>query len=238
MEPPKPDNSAPHARANDLHSAIHEINNPLESLLNLLYLAESDPAISQATRDHLKMAQAEVMRVAKIAQTAMKRIPNGETTEETDVGALLGSVLELHKSKLDRHKVSASTRNDSDATAFVYPERMRQVFSNLLLNAVDAMPLGGKIYAKISKTREWSGRQRRGLRITIGDTGTGISADILSRICEPFFTTKGPHGNGMGLAIIRDIVAQHDGNLKIRSNTTVGKSGSIFSIFVPSKTRA
>ena len=97
------------------------------------------------------------MRVSKIAQAAMKRVPRRETAEATDVAALLTSVLELHKPKLDRHNVSASTRNDDNATAVIYPEQMRQVFSNLLLNAIDAMPKGGKVFAKISKTQEWVG---------------------------------------------------------------------------------
>ncbi len=218
-----------------LTSALHEINNPLESLLNLLYLVETDPAISQASRDHLKMAQAEVMRVSTIAQAAMKRVPRREPAEATDVAALLSSVLELHKPKLDRNNVSASTRNDDDATAVIYPEQMRQVFSNLLLNAVDAMPKGGKVFARISKTQEWSGQERSGMRITIADTGTGIAADILSRVREPFFTTKGAFGNGMGLAIVQDIIAHHQGRLKIRSSTRSGKSGSVFSIFIPVK---
>ena len=177
------------------------------------------------------------MRVSKIAQAAMKRVPRRETAEETDVAGLLSSVLELHRPKLDRHNVSASTRNDDDATAVIYPEQMRQVFSNLLLNAIDAMPKGGKVFAKISRTQEWSGQRRSGVRITIGDTGTGIAADILSRVREAFFTTKGANGNGMGLTIVQEIVAHHQGKLKIRSSTRSGKSGSVFSIFIPAKRR-
>ena len=238
MEGPKQRTPEPRRTpGRSLTSALHEINNPLESLLNLLYLVETDPAISQASRDHLKMAQAEVMRVSKIAQAAMKRVPRRETAEATDVAALLASVLELHKPKLDRHNVSASTRNDDHATAVIYPEQMRQVFSNLLLNAIDAMPKGGKVLAKISRTQEWIGQERSGLRITIADTGTGIAEDILSRVREPFFTTKGAYGNGMGLAIVQEIIAHHQGRLKIRSSTKSGKSGSVFSIFIPAKGR-
>jgi signal transduction histidine kinase len=229
---------APRAPGRSLTSALHEINNPLESLLNLLYLVEADPGISQDSRDHLKMAQAEVMRVSKIAQAAMKRVPCREIAEATNVAALLSSVLELHKPKFDRHQISATTRNDDDATAVIYPEQMRRVFSNLLLNAIDAMPKGGKVFARISKTQEWCGQERDGLRITIADTGTGIAADILSRVREPFFTTKGAYGNGMGLSIVQEIIAHHQGRMRIRSSTRSGKSGSIFSIFIPAKGRA
>lgn len=151
------------------------------------------------------------------------------------MAALLASVLELHKAKLDRHYVSASTRNDDEATAVIHPEQMRQVFSNLVLNAIDAMPKGGKVFAKISKIQEWCGKGRSGVRITIADTGTGIAKDILSRVREPFFTTKGARGNGMGLAVVQEIVAHHQGRMKIRSSTRSGKSGSVFSIFIPSQ---
>jgi signal transduction histidine kinase len=238
MDGPKEHNFAPRAPGRSLTSALHEINNPLESLLNLLYLVETDEGISQASRERVKMAQAEVMRVSKIAQAAMKRVPRRDTAEEIDMAELLSSILELHKPKLARHKVLTSTRYDDCATAIVYPEQIRQVFSNLLLNAVDAMPMGGKIVAKISKTHEWCDPERVGLRVSIADTGTGIAADILSRVREPFFTTKGAHGNGMGLAIVNDIVAHHQGSMKIRSCTKLGKSGSVFTIFIPAAGRA
>jgi signal transduction histidine kinase len=225
---------ASNAFGKELTSAIHEINNPLEALSSLLYLVESDATLSDESRNHLRMAQAEVARLAKIAQTTMKRSRHPESAVETDVAALLASVLQLHKPKLERHKVSVSARNGHQTIGVIYPEQMRQVFSNLLLNAVDAMPEGGTLYAKISKTREWCGRERPGLRITIADTGTGIPAEILSRIREPFFTTKGAYGNGMGLAVVHDIVTQHDGHMKVRSSISPGRSGSVFSLFIPS----
>jgi two-component system, NtrC family, sensor kinase len=238
MEGPKQHKPAFRTPGRSLASALHEINNPLESLLNLLYLVEADQSISQASRGYVKTAQAEVMRISKIAHAAMKPGSHRETAEETNVAELLSSVLELHKPKFDRHNVSASTRNDDDATAVIFPEQMRQVFSNLLLNAIDAMPKGGKVFARISKTQEWCGQARSGVRITIADTGSGIAADILSRVRDPFFTTKGAYGNGMGLAIVQEIITHHQGRLKIRSSTRSGKSGSVFSIFIPTKGRA
>lgn len=221
-----------------LSSAVHEINNPLESVLNLLFLVENDATTSEESRNNLRMAQQEVMRVARIAQATMKRSRHPETAKETDVAALLASVLDLHKPKLDRHKVSVSAKKGHETTLVIYPEQMRQVFSNLLLNAVDAMPDGGTLCAKISKTHEWCGQERKGLRITIADTGSGIPTEILSRVREPFFTTKGAFGNGMGLAVVHDIVTQHDGYMKIRSSTKEGKSGSVFNIFIPATAAA
>jgi signal transduction histidine kinase len=227
-----------HVLGKDLTSAIHEINNPLESLLNLLYLVENDSALSPESRNHLRMAQAEVMRIARIAQATMKRARHAEPAKEANVAALLASVVDLHKPKLERHRVAVLAKNCRDTTVVVYPEQMRQVFSNLLLNAVDAMPEGGTLYAKISKTHEWCGQERDGVRITIADTGVGIPAEILSRIREPFFTTKGAYGNGMGLAVVHEIVTEHEGHMKIRSSTREGKSGSVFNIFIPAIARA
>jgi two-component system, NtrC family, sensor kinase len=238
MKGPQSDNPLPHSHGSALNSAIHEINNPLESLLNLLYLVESDTTLSDNSRNNLRLAQAEVMRVARIAQATMKRTRHAEPAKEADVAALLASVVDLHKNKLDRHGVSVSSRNSRETTLVVYPERMGQVFSNLLLNAIDAMPEGGTFYTKISKTHEWCGQERGGLRITIADTGTGIPTEILSRVQEPFFTTKGAYGNGMGLAVVHDIVTEHDGHMKIRSSTKEGKSGSVFNIFIPATARA
>jgi two-component system CheB/CheR fusion protein len=92
---------------------------------------------------------------------------------------------------------------------------------------------GGKIHTKISKAHEWNGRQRLGLRVTFGDNGCGIATDDLQRILEPFFTTKGASGNGIGLSLVKDTVQKHDGVLRVRSSTKPGRSGSIFSIFLP-----
>ena len=177
------------------------------------------------------------MRVARIAQTAMKR-------------SGLRNLLRKRTWRCCSHPWWTCTNLSYTVTGSMYqPEiPMRQqpsstrepasLFSNLLLNAVDAMPEGGTLYAKISKTREWRGQERGGLRITIADTGIGIPAEILSRIREPYFTTKGASGNGMGLAVVYEIVTQHDGHMKIRSSTKEGKSGSVFSIFIPETARA
>jgi signal transduction histidine kinase len=105
--------------------------------------------------------------------------------------------------------------------------------ANLLLNAADAMPDGGKICARISLGHEWNARHRRGLRLTFADTGSGIAAKDLVRMWDPFFTTKGPAGNGIGLSLVKNTVQKHHGVLRVRSSTRSGHSGSVFSIFLP-----
>ena len=93
------------------------------------------------------------------------------------------------------------------------------------------MPNGGKIHTKISKAHEWTGQRR--LRVTFGDDGCGIATDDLQKILEPFFTTKGASGNGIGPSLVRETVQKHDGALRVRSSTKGGRSGSVFSIFLP-----
>ena len=115
----------------------------------------------------------------------------------------------------------------------MYAGPLHQIFSNLLLNAADAMPQGGRLQARVSPAHEWTGLERHGLRVTFADNGCGIAADKLSKVLEPFFTTKGPGGNGLGLSLVQDVVQKHRGVLRVRSSTKPGHSGSIFSIFLP-----
>jgi signal transduction histidine kinase len=110
---------------------------------------------------------------------------------------------------------------------------MRQLFNNLVLNAIDAMPNGGRLRAQVASAHEWLGWKRTGLRITIADNGTGIAPEVLQRVKEPFFTTKGASGNGMGLAVVQEIITQHSGVFKIRSCVIPGRTGTVITIFIP-----
>jgi signal transduction histidine kinase len=217
-----------------LPSAVHEINNPLDALLNLLYVVESDDGLSERSRENLRMAQAEVRRISDIAHTAMKQFHGPEAATESDVGELLASVLKLHAAKLKNAGISVVKRNRYRAKFLVYPALMRQVFNNLLLNAIDAMPNGGRLHMHVAFAHEWLGWKRTGLRVTIADNGSGIARSVLHRVREPFFTTKGAAGNGMGLAVVQEIISQHFGILKIRSCAIPGRSGTVMAMFIPS----
>jgi signal transduction histidine kinase len=100
-------------------------------------------------------------------------------------------------------------------------------------NAAEATPDGGTIHAKVSATREWTGAGRRGLRVTFADNGCGIAAENLLKIGEPFYTTKGSRGTGLGLSLVSQVVKRHGGELRVRSSTRPSRSGSIFTIFFP-----
>jgi len=218
---------------NQCATMAHEINNPLESLLNLLYLADAENEMSETAHGYLVLAREEVRRIAHIVQAALHGCSDDEALGDADVPQLLWSVIEFYKSRFASRGISIETRGCFGGNLAVYSGPLRQLFSNLLLNAADAIPYGGRIHARVSNACEWSGQQRRGLRVTFADNGCGIPTQILGRIFEPCFSTKGAHGSGLGLSLVMNVVRKHDGSLHVRSSTEQGHSGSIFSIFLP-----
>lgn len=219
-------------------SLAHEINNPLEALLNLLYLIDRDPTLSGRGRHYLALAREEGRRISQISHTAMNELRDMAPPEDTNVPELLRSVLAFYESRFQSRGISVHTRYCPDRNLPVYPRQLRQMFSNLLLNAADAMPDGGRMHARISVAHEWIGLQRRGIRLTVADNGCGIAVKDLPRILDPFFTTKGSTGTGIGLSLVRNTVQKHGGVLRVRSSTKPGRSGTVFTIFLPADASA
>lgn len=222
----------PSETGNGISSLAHEINNPLEALHQLHYLIETEETLTEKGRQHLAMAREELQRISQILHAAMELRDSGDP-EETDVPELLSSVLNFYASRFSFRGVDVKTRYRSSLRLAVYPRQLRQMCANLLLNAADAMPAGGKIYARIAPAHEWKDEHKRGLRLTFADTGCGIAVKNLARIWDPFFTTKGAAGNGIGLSLVKNIVQKHHGMLRVRSSTRAGRSGTVFSIFLP-----
>ena len=214
-------------------SVAHDINNPLEVLGNLLYLVESEPNLTEKGRRCLKLAREEIHRVRLLVRESLDGYHDTARRQETSIPKLLDEIVELYKLRFDARRIAVETRYRSDGCLSVFPQQLRRAFSNLLLNAADAVPQGGIIRLRTSRAREWSGETRRGLRVTIADNGCGIPRDDLPRIFQTFFSTKGTGGSGMGLANVQDAVNQHGGVLRVRSTTRAGRSGSVFSIFLP-----
>ena len=221
----------PAENGNGISSLAHEINNPLAALHQLHYLIEKEGTPTEKGRQYLALAQDEVHRISQILHAAMELRDSGDP-EDTDVPELLRSVLNFYQSRFDSQHISVNTRYRSGAHLLAYPHQLRQMCANLLLNAADAMPSGGRIYARLAPTHEWKDH-RPGLRLTFADTGSGIAAKNLSRMWDPFFTTKGAAGNGIGLSLVKNTVQKHHGVLRVRSSTKAGHSGTVFSIFLP-----
>jgi PAS domain S-box-containing protein len=219
------------ATAGRLTAAIaHEINNPLEAVTNLLYLARRDPARAD---QHLEMAEREVLRVADIAQQALGFVRDVSDARPVNVSSTLEEVLQLYAVKITTKKIAMNKELDAHCEISGFAGDLRQLFSNLIVNAVDAMPPGGRLRLRVCRARERSGNQRAGVRVIFADTGSGIPEGDRTRIFEPFFTTKKDSGTGLGLWLSQGIVHKHGGQIAVRSCTRPGRSGTVFSVFLP-----
>jgi signal transduction histidine kinase len=232
MEGRRERRAAPAAEGKLAASLAHEINNPLDSLLNLLYLMQAEATLTERGHYYWKLAEEEVQRVSQIAHAAMDGF-RVTVRKDTNVPELVGSVVDLYRSRFETRRISINIRGCLNGDVPIYAGPLRQVLSNLLLNAVDATPKGGAVHVRVSSAQEWSGQQRQGLRVTFADNGGGIAAEHLPKIFDPFFTTKGSGGSGLGLSLVKDVVQKHDGSLRVRSSTKPGRSGSVFAIFLP-----
>lgn len=213
-------------------SLAHEISSPLDSLLNLLFLLEGEPELTNSGKHYLELAHEEVRRISDIAQEALHPAIHALEKRQTDVAALLDAVLDFYKVRLESACVTVSSSHSGDDHVAADSGHLRQALANLVRNAIDAMPNGGQLHARVYASQEWRGRKRRGVRVIIADTGTGISNTTLPKIFKAFFTTK-PSGNGIGLSLVRDVIQEHAGLLRVRSRTNIGRSGTVFAIFLP-----
>jgi two-component system, chemotaxis family, CheB/CheR fusion protein len=219
------------ATAGRLTAAIaHEINNPLEALINLLYLARRDPTRAD---QHLEMAEGEVQRIADISQQTLGFVREVSDARPVNVSSTLEEVLQLYALKLTAKKISTTKEFHEASEIRGFAGELRQLFFNLVVNAVDALPEGGQLRLRVSPAREWSASRSPGVRVIFADNGIGISKEDLPRVFEPFYTTKGDTGTGLGLWLSEGIVRKHGGQMRVRSCTRPGHSGTVFSIFLP-----
>jgi len=212
-------------------SIAHEINNPLESVTNLLYLLRGELSLEEQTQ-YLAQAEQELARVAEITKQTLRFYREPTQKVATEVAAVLDSVLLLYASRLTAAgvKVEMESRSGS-AVVLSSPGELRQVIANIVGNAIDAMRLGGRLRFRVSQHAH--GRQCDCIRVTIADTGGGIPADVLPSIFEPFITTKGETGTGLGLWVTAEIVKKNGWSIEVRSSTRPGCSGTVFSIVIP-----
>ncbi len=219
------------ATAGRLTAAIaHEIKNPLEALTNLVYLARRDAA---GRDEYLRLAEQEIGRLDSIAQQALGFVREGASPEALDAGKILEEVLQLYMRKLQGNGITVDKRCGEDLEIEGYPGELRQLFSNLLLNAIDAMKEGGRLRLRVVRTHEWSASRRPGVRVTVADTGNGIGTADLPHIFEPFYTTKKDQGTGLGLWLAYGIVQKHSGWMRVMSSTGPTSSGTVFAVFLP-----
>jgi PAS domain S-box-containing protein len=213
-------------------SIAHEINNPLEAVTNLLYLARSTDDPGQSS-DYLALADAELRRACAITSQTLRFHKQSTHPTEVTCDALMGSALEILRSRILNANVTVKKRKRAKRPVLCFEGEIRQVISNLLINAVDAMhPNGGHLLLRSREGHDHT-TARPGLILTIADTGTGMPPETLARIFEPFYTTKGLAGTGLGLWISKEILDRHHGYLRVRSSQVPGQSGTVVTLFLP-----
>jgi len=212
-------------------SIAHEINNPLEAVTNLLYLIRQEE-LSPSTSRFADQAQQEVARVSEIAQQTLRFYRQSTLPAVANVSELLDSVLTLHLGRIQALPAELERDYPGDLPLFCFAGELRQLFANLITNALDAMtPEGGRLLVRATALNH--GRDLPGVRVTVADTGCGITAEARKHIFEPFFTTKEATGTGLGLWVSEQIIRKHGGRVQIRSRAAGSATGTVFSVFFP-----
>ena len=211
-------------------SIAHEINNPLESLMNIVYLARTYSQNDTKVYQLLLTAEGELERVAHIARQTLGYYKDTGSPAQVHIHDLLENVLTVYSSKMRTAGISVDSRFDDPQKIVVSKGEMLQCFSNIIANAIDAMPNGGQL--SVSATQV-SGPSGEGIQIAIQDSGCGIAQENLSGVFEPFFTTKGSLGTGIGLWVTRQLIEKRGGTIEIASSTAPRMSGTTLTIFIP-----
>jgi two-component system, chemotaxis family, CheB/CheR fusion protein len=217
----------------------HEINNPMQALSNILSLLTHRSNLDPDTRQLISIAENEVSRMAHISRQMLSFYRESSVPVSLNVKEILEDVLELLILRMRSGRINVIRRYDFTGEITGFPVELRQLFANLLTNAVEMLSENGQIYVHVSHCQDRAGARsasRSGVRIVIADDGPGISREHREHIFEPFFTTKGEKGTGLGLWVVKGIVAKHGGSIRMRSSTTPGKSGAVFSVFLPTET--
>ena len=209
-------------------SIAHEINNPLESITNLLYLAAHSNRLEDA-KAFLETAEHELQRVAAITSQTLRFHKQATSPQQVSGKDLIASVVSIYRGRIANSGAAVETRYRADVAVRCFEGEIRQVISNLLGNALDALPHGGRILMR-SRAAKNHATGQRGIILTVADNGAGMSRETLAKIFRPFYTTKGITGTGLGLWICGEIIERHNGTIRVRSRIGVG---TVITIFLP-----
>lgn len=208
----------------------HEINNPLEALINLIFLAREETPESSRAYQHLVTAEEELERLSHLARQTLGYYRDTGRPSDLVLHGLIENVLTIYKSKMISVGISVDARFNDLQKITANRGELIQVFSNLIDNAIDSMSSGGSL---LISTRTLMSATGDGIQIAIQDTGTGISQENLPKVFEPFFTTKGDLETGIGLWVTKQLIEKRGGQISISSTTEPGKSGTTVTVFIP-----
>lgn len=206
----------------------HEINNPLEAVTNLLFLAKLDQAVTGNTRNLLELADKELQRLSHIAAKSLKFYRQRTAPAPTSLEELADAVLFFHEPEVRRSEIQVERRYRKAPPVLCLPGEIQQVLTNLIGNGLDALNRQGRLIVAVRPARD--GRNRPGIAVTVADTGSGMDKATFGRLFHPFVTTKGEAGTGLGLWVSRGILEKHQSRIAVR--TKPGR-GSVFRFFLP-----
>jgi PAS domain S-box-containing protein len=221
-------------------SISHEINNPLESITNLLYLINLSKDLPDSLKGYVHTAQSELSRVCQIATQTLRFHRQAVRATNVSAADLVNAVLNLYQGRLANSNIQVEATYAVSTKVLCFENDIRQVLNNLIANSIDAMRTGGRLIIRahaaynFRDVSEKTGTARRGIRITIADTGHGMSSAVRARLFEPFYTTKDLNGTGLGLWISAGIVGRHQGHLTLRTTEHPVHHGTVFALFLPS----
>ena len=217
-------------------SIAHEINNPLEAVTNLLYLLRHQPSLDEEATAYADLAQQEISRVAEMTQQTLRFYRQSTLPMVANIGELLESVLTLFTGRMLALQIKVSRKMGPDLDLYCFSGELRQVFANLIGNAVDAMAQGGHLWLSVRRSRSWVDGTP-GIRLFVADSGCGMTQATRLRIFEPFFTTKEATGTGLGLWVSGEIIGKHNATVRVVSRPSSAangrQSGSVFMLFFP-----
>ena len=213
----------------------HEIHNPLDSVSNLLYLMRNG-ASKEESSQFMDMAEHELARVTQISRAMLGLYRESKAPVVIDLREMLHEILLLLEHRLTDLGATIVTGMPRSASVAAFPAELRQVFTNLITNAAEAAGRGGKVTVSIrphtAGTDLAGQKMQAGAIVTIADNGAGISEEVQSHLFQPFFTTKGERGTGLGLWVSRGIINKHGGTISLESDTSETSHGTVVSVFL------
>ncbi len=213
-------------------SVAHEINNPLESVTNLLFLVTLSKTPEEA-HQHAHTALDELLRVSMITQSTLKfhRQPGRPTS--TLLSEVVEGVIQMYRARLYASEITVDIQTSGEVAIACMPTEAQQIFANLVANSIDAMSRKGRLLIRLRPSRDWRKRAVEGMRVTFCDSGSGIDRETMRHIFEPFFSTKPDTGTGLGLWVVAQLVERHNGQVRVWSSLRGPARGTVFSIFLP-----
>ena len=205
---------------------MHEIRNPLETLGHLCYLAHQQADEPDQVRSYMAMAEEQLRTLSRIANQTLSFAKLSQESVSVDLLELAEAALRIHQRTIEAKRVHLIRKHTSDLQVTAQAARILQLLSNLIANALEALPKGGRLTLCLKKTSTH-------VEVVIADNGSGIPPEVQEKLFEPFFTTKENKGNGLGLSLCKRIVEDHGGKMAVRSSVRPQRHGSVFKVCLP-----